>query len=67
MGIVVFAGIIMLTLDPQLMKLGFPSNLIHIEELTYLGDGSSSKIAVEFSAGSIDLPVKDLGSVWTET
>lgn len=59
-AIVIFAGIIMLTLDPQLMKLGFSSDLSHIEEVVYLKADSSIPIKVEFSAESIEIPVKHL-------
>jgi len=59
-AIVVFAGIIMLTLDPKLMKLGFPSNISHIEEVVYLKANSSIPVEVEFTAQSIDIPVKHL-------
>lgn len=57
-GIVVFAGIIMLTLDPELMDLGFASDLFHTEEVIYLNSESGIPIEVEFYAGSIDIPVK---------
>ncbi len=59
-AIVVFAGIIMLTLDPQLMKLGFASNLSYIEDVVYLPAASGIPVEVEFSAGSIEVPVKHL-------
>jgi hypothetical protein len=59
-AIVVFAGIIMLTLDPELMKLGFPSNLSHTEEVIYLNEDTGTAVNVEFRADSVDIPVKYL-------
>ena len=57
-AIVVFAGFFMITLDPQLMKLGFPSNLSHIEEVVYLESDPGMSVEVEFRAESIEVPVK---------
>jgi hypothetical protein len=59
-GIIVFAGIIMLTLDPELMELGFSSNLFHIEQVIYLKGDLNTPIEVEFSADTIKVPVKYL-------
>ncbi len=57
-AIVVFAGTIMLTLDPQLMKLGFPANLSYVDEVMYLNSDVPTAIEVEFSADLIRVPVK---------
>ena len=59
-GIVVFAGIIMLTLDPQLMELGFPFDLYHSQEVVYLNSETPTPVEVDFIAESIDIPVKYL-------
>ncbi len=61
-GIVTFAGSIMLTLDPKLMKLGFSSNITHLEEVTYFKEVTNDPVdvEVEFYAGSIEVPVKHL-------
>lgn len=59
-GIVIFAGIIMLTLDPQLMDLGFSSNLSSVEEVVFLKGDVNTPIEVTFSAAAIKIPVKHL-------
>ena len=59
-AIVVFAGIIMITLDPQQMKLGIPANLSHMEEVIYLESDPGTPVEVEFGAASIEVPVRHL-------
>lgn len=59
-AIVVFAGIIMLTLDPELMKLGFSSNLSYAGEVIYLNFDAGTPVEVKFITDSIEVPVKYL-------
>lgn len=59
-AIVVFAGTIMLTLDPRLMELGFASDLYHLKEVIYLNTEGGTPVEVEFYADSIKVPVKHL-------
>ncbi len=59
-AIVTFAGIIMLTLDPELMKLGFSASLSSTEEVVYLQGENDIPVEVAFSAESIEVPVKHL-------
>lgn len=59
-AIVVFAGIIMLTLDPQLMKLGFSSDLTQITEVVYLNTSAGTPVEVELVTDGIEVPVKHL-------
>ncbi|MEL7529717.1 MAG: DUF2975 domain-containing protein [Bacteroidota bacterium] len=64
-AIVAFAGIIMLTLDPELMKLGLSSSLSITEEVVYLNGGKNIPVQVSFSAASIEVPVKHLDRLTT--
>ncbi|MFY0690074.1 MAG: DUF2975 domain-containing protein [Cyclobacteriaceae bacterium] len=59
-GIVTFAGFFMIALDPQLMKLGFPSDLFLATEVIFLESNPGVPVEVELSASSIDIPVKFL-------
>lgn len=50
----------MLTLDPQLMELGFPANMTFTQDVSYLAADSSIVLPVEFYADVIKVPVKHL-------
>lgn len=59
-ALVVFAGTVMLALDPQLMELGFAFDLSHVEEVIYLNSDEGTPVEVEFFAESINIPVKHM-------
>ena len=59
-GIVIFAGSIMITLDPQQMELGFFTNLSLTQEVTFFESDPGFPVEVELSADVIEIPVKYL-------
>lgn len=60
--IVIIAGIVMLTLDPQKMRIGFPGHITLENEVIYLGSSDNIPIPVKFNSDSIQVPVKYLSN-----